>query len=54
MNLAGNLVVCLSLSLYQNITNLIVYLRPKVTLHYVNIYFFRVFMRDIRKLFDSY
>ena len=32
----------------------LVYLRPKVTLHCVYIYLFRVFMRDIRKLFDFY
>ena len=31
-----------------------IYLRPKVTLHYIKIYFFRVFLRDIRELFNSY
>ena len=31
-----------------------IYLWPKVTLHCVYIYIFRLFMRDIRKLFNSY
>ena len=31
----------------------LIYLRPKVTLHCVYIYIFRVSMRDVRKLFNS-
>ena len=31
-----------------------IYLRPKVTLHCVYTYIFLVFMRDKKKLFDSY
>ena len=36
------------------VKDLHVYLRPKVTLHCLCVYLFRVYVSDIRKVFNSY